>query len=230
MYLHSVICINLTHLGKRGISWHISTVFRKSGNDVLVRYYIHVLNEQTPQDSWTVAAILKDVLKRVRQEVPSVDTAYLRSDNAGCYHGSKILATVPHISTESGVQIKRWDYSEPQSGKGPCDRVAAWVKRKVHAFVSEGHSAQTGEEFVDAASSYGGTKGVSLILATISPPPQKLPQATITDISKYFNFQFNDDGLIAWKAYNIGQGIKIPMSKIYGRHLQSILTTIKAYQ
>ncbi len=36
-----------------------------------------------------------------------------------------MTATISHISTISGIHIKRWDYSEPQSGKGPCDQAAA---------------------------------------------------------------------------------------------------------
>ncbi len=215
--------------GKHGISWHIATVFRKKGNGILVRYYVHVLDQQTPQDSWTVAALLKDVLQRVHQEVPSVDAAYVRSDNAGCYHSNKMASTVHHISAVTGVTIRCWDYSEPQSGKGPCDRVAAWVKRKVQAFIAEGNAALTPEQFIDAAKSYGGTKGASLILGTIEQAPERVPQATISDISKYFNFAYTEDGITVWKAYGIGTGIKIPLSKIQGKHLNSHFTKTKAY-
>ncbi len=83
-----------------------------------------MLDVQTPQDSWTVAAILKDVLKQVHHEVATVDSVYICSDNAGCYHGSKKVAMVPHISAVSDIEIKHWDFSEPQSGKG---HVTEWL-------------------------------------------------------------------------------------------------------
>ncbi len=97
-----------------------------------------------------MSALLKDILKHIKQEVPTITTAYIRSDNAVCYHGSKMTATVPHISEISGVTIKRWDYSEPQSGKGPCDRAAAWIKHRVWDKVAQNQPASTPEQFADA--------------------------------------------------------------------------------
>ncbi len=187
------------------------------------------MDEQTPQDSWAVAAILTDVLSRVKQELPEITTAYIRSDNAGCYHGGRIVATVPHISARSGIAIKRWDYSEPQSGKGPCDRAAAWIKRKVWSHVAENKPARTPAEFAEAAASYGGNRAVSIVLGNVPPPTQNLPQVTITDISKFFNFEYSSSYVKAWKAYGIGAGIIIPMSRLEGRFLDSSFLTVKAY-
>ncbi len=162
-------------------------------------------------------------------ELPNVDAAYLRSDNAGCYHCSKMIATIPHISATSGIKIKRWDYSEPQSGKGPCDRAAAWIKRKVWDRVAENHPAQTAEQFVNAASSYGGIPGVSTILGNVPQSAEQQQQFTIPDISKYFNFEFSEDHITVWQAYNVGSGLKIPLSVVEGKHLQSSFITTKAY-
>ncbi len=195
----------------------------------MVRYYAHVLDEQTPQDSFVVAALLKDILTRVKLELPLVNAAYLRSDHAGCYHGSRMTSTIPHISTVTGIMIKRWDYSEPQSGKGPCDRAAAWIKHRVWDWVAENHPARTPEEFIDAANSYGGIAGVSMILGNVPPQTEKHEQFTIPDISKYYNFQFSETEITVNKAYNIGHGLKIPISTIEGRHLQSVFVKRKAY-
>ncbi len=215
--------------GKRGISWHIATVYRKHNGRVFVRYFAHILDESTPQDSWAVAAILTDVLSRVKREVPDITGAYIRSDNAGCYHGSRIVATVPHISAVSGVTIRRWDYSEPQSGKGPCDRAAACIKRKVWNKVAENNPARTPAEFADAAASYGGTRAVSIVLGNIPIPTQDPPPFTLTDISKFFNFEYGTSYVKAWKAYNIGVGHIVPMSKLEGKFLDSSFVKIKAY-
>ncbi len=144
-----------------------------------------------------------------------------------------MTATVPHISSVSGIQIKRWDYTEPQSGKGPCDRAAAWIKRKVWNRVAENFPARTPEEFVDAASSYGGTEGVSIVLGNVQPPrtvPRQKP-FMIPAISKFFNFEFYDSYVVAWKAYGIGSGHRIPLSNMEGIHLQSMFprTIIKKH-
>ncbi len=176
-----------------------------------------------------MSALLKDILKRIKNEVPTITTAYIRSDNATCYHGGKMTATVPHISEISGVTIKRWDYSEPQSGKGPCDWAAAWIKRRVWDKVAENQPASTPEQLADAAASYGGHKGVSIILGSIAPPEGRQPQAVIADISKLFNFEFSPSSITAWKAFRIGSGIRIPISKVHGKYLESTFTTTKAF-
>ncbi len=68
---------HVMNLGKCGISWHIATVYHKRNGIGFVRYYVHVLDEQTPQDSYVVAALLKDVLHRIKLELPNVTAAYL---------------------------------------------------------------------------------------------------------------------------------------------------------
>ncbi len=207
----------------------MAAAFRKQNGKTLVRYFAHILNEQTPQDTWAVSALLKDILKRIKHEVSTITTAYIRSDNAVCYHGNKMTATVSHISEISGVTTKRWDYSESQSGKGPCDRATAWIKHRVWDKVAENQPASTPEQFADAAASYGGHKGTSIILGTIAPPEGKQPQAVIADISKLFNFEFSPSSITAWKAFRIGSGIAIPMSEVDGKYLESTFTKIKAY-
>ena len=97
---------------------------------------MHVF-ENTPQDANAVVGILEDVLKRVKSENSAIQEAFLRSDNAGCYHSSQTIASVHEISRKSGIFILRWDFSDPQSGKGVCDRVSAWIKRKVRLYVDE---------------------------------------------------------------------------------------------
>jgi len=108
---------------------------------------VHIF-DNAPQDSLTVNALLVDLLRRIKSECLQKRYAILHSDNAGCYHGAQTIASVPEISRGGGLVIKRWDFSDPQSGKGPCDRVAAVVKRKVRLFVDENNKCTNGEEFL----------------------------------------------------------------------------------
>jgi len=110
--------------GKRGIPWHITVaITRQAGNVTAdemqyeMHTYVHVFDHRQ-QDSQAVMAILGDVLQRICQEgVPDmgivIDTAYIRSDNAGCYHSSPIIAAMPQISSTTGVKVARWDFSDP---------------------------------------------------------------------------------------------------------------------
>lgn len=194
--------------GKRGIPWHISSAFWKNATTNLMysRTYVHVI-KQHAQDSKAVTAIMRNVLIRIKQEKPYVDTAYYRSDNAGCYKSAPTLATIKFISEKSHVNIKRYDFSEPQAGKSACDRAAAHIKTHVRAYVHENHKCRNSQEFLVAAMSDGGVRGVTVVQGEIIdgtpvPNPPKLD-----GISLLNNFEFNQDNSVkVWKAYGIGSG------------------------
>ena len=85
----------------------ISIVYNKIAEDVYrVMYYVHIFDVSS-QDSEAVTAILSDVLQRVKREMPSVTTAYIRSDNVGCYHSAQTIASINDISTKTNVHILR---------------------------------------------------------------------------------------------------------------------------
>jgi hypothetical protein len=102
--------------GKRGLSWHITVAFAKRENAYQQRIFVHAF-DQAKQDGQEIVAILLDTMKRIKAELPAVKKAYMRSDNAVCYHGSMTLTAIPKISAESGIAIQRWDFSETQSGQ-----------------------------------------------------------------------------------------------------------------
>ena len=56
-----------------------------------------------------------------------------------------------------------FDFSDPQGGKGACDRKAAHIKSHVRRFVDEGNSVTTPQEFLEAIESHGGIAGVRVV-------------------------------------------------------------------
>jgi hypothetical protein len=131
--------------GKRGLSWHISVVLKrqnseqddeeegesevadddsndddddeKQGDRFEQKVFVHVF-DQCVQDSDVVVAIIKDVLTRVKLNSSRIQAAYIRSDNAGCYHSAQTIISMVQISKETGIKIQRIDFSDPQGGKG----------------------------------------------------------------------------------------------------------------
>ena len=202
-------------------AWHITVaITRRLGTATAdeeqyeLHTYVHVFDHRQ-QDSQAVMAILGDVLQRIRQEkTPDmgivIDTAYIQSDNAECYHSSPIIAAMPQISSTTGVKVARWDFSDPQAGKGPCDRAAASIKRQVRMYIDENHQATSALEFINCATAHGRIKYTSFIYAAVdSPTPYK--QASIPQISFYYHFEFHSQLIMAWKTYKIGNGHSIPL-------------------
>ena len=111
------------------ISWHISVVHWKNDDGYwMYRTFVHVF-EQSTQSSTTVTAILKHVLQEIHEEMPEFDGVFIRSDNARCYKSSTTIASIPTISSATGIKILRWSFSEAQAGKGPCDQKFAKMKK-----------------------------------------------------------------------------------------------------
>ena len=63
----------------------------------------------------------------------------------GYYHCSAMVASLLALSRSTGVWIDRYSFSEPQAGKGPCDRMAAYMKRRVRDHLDRNHDVGEGK-------------------------------------------------------------------------------------
>lgn len=195
--------------GKRGIPWHITHVTARdaTGKSYRTRLYVHVF-PTIAQDAYAVLAVLDDVLHHIHSEMPRVERAYLRSDNAGCYKSAVAITAIPKLSATHEISVRRWDFSEAQSGKGACDRASALVKKNVRLYAAENHKCTNAEEFVACADSYNGVRSATIVHGQLNvQKPAAKPKIPL--ISSYNNFQFEDNGeIIEWQAYKIGPGKK----------------------
>jgi hypothetical protein len=217
--------------GKRGLSWHISVVARKNeqsisnpeetiGDDgstedenaysylIIVHVFDHCV-----QDSEAVVAILRDVLTRTKRGDSSIKNAFIRSDNAGCYHSAQTILSLPRISYQTNIQVRRIDFCDPQGGKGPCDRYAAVIKSHVRRFLHEKHNVTTAVEFVEATYANGGLRGVYAYVARLDELASG-PSSQLTKISLVNNFAFESHGVRVHRSWRVGDGKLIPFSEL----------------
>ena len=108
-------------------------------------YYNHLFNSCS-QDWFAVLSILENLLISVRSSNPKVTKAFLRSDEAGCYHNSQLIVAARDIGQRVGVSIERYDFSEPQSGKDVCDRILCLMKGAIRRYCNEGHDILTARD------------------------------------------------------------------------------------
>ena len=148
---------------KRGISWHISVVARRLNGKLQNQSFVHIV-KNCNQDSSVVIRIMEHILRTLKTENPEISTAFFRQDNAGCYHNATMLAACRSMGDVSGIAVSRVDFSDPQGGKGPCDRKAATIKAHVCRFVNEGHDVQTPKDLETAMLAAEGVPGVRVTL------------------------------------------------------------------
>ena len=68
--------------GKRGLSWHISTVITRDPNlegRLELRSYAHLF-DACQQDWFAVCSIIESTLREIKTEKPHITWVYLRSD------------------------------------------------------------------------------------------------------------------------------------------------------
>lgn len=98
---------SLDWFGKRGVSWHISMVYRKR-NGILERLpYIHIFPGQVSQDASITVAIILDVISSLVRKYPTLHEINLWLDNGGCYKSSETMPKLFHHTTHVKPRMER---------------------------------------------------------------------------------------------------------------------------
>ena len=196
---------------KRGIPWHVTVAIRKSP-DLEMMTFVHIF-PACSQDSYTVLAVMSDVIQQLKTAMPDLKTVFYRQDNAGCYHSSMTIAGAKVAAEKNEVSLEQMDFSDPQGGKGACDRKAATIKSHVRVYLNSGHDVETAAQLKTAIQSDGGVSGVQV--AVCQPPVGSTGSTVKWDgISLLSNIKYGREGMTVWRAYGIGPGKLVPWNKV----------------
>ena len=159
------------------------------------------------QNWFAVLSIIEHTLGHIKAVKPEITEAFLRSDNAGCYHCVYLILSLPSLGDRVGITIKRYDFSDPQAGKDVCDRRIAVIRSHMRRYINEGHDVRDAKDMKTAIESYGGVKGCFAAVVRINTSMKTMAKHSMTGIQSLNNFSFNANGSMkAWKAYNVGPG------------------------
>ena len=148
--------------GKRGIPWHVTVATKREGDEMQILTFVHIF-KPCNQDNCAVLAVMADVIRQLKITVPNLASVYYRQDNAGCYHCGATIVCARVLGEQFGVSIKRLDFSDPQGGKGPCDRKAVTIKSHLRVHLNSGSDIKTPAEMSDAILSSGECPGLTLL-------------------------------------------------------------------
>ena len=168
--------------GKRGINWHVNgVVTRPSSGDLVVVSYVHLLNS-CRQDWYSVLSITEHLFSLIKQRNSSITKAYIRSDEAGCYHNSILISSLPDLGRRHEIEVVRYDHSVPQSGKDVCDRILCPLKASIKRYCNEGHDIVTAEDMHTALKERP-VSGTTTSVCTIEEQNKTLDMNKINDYS-----------------------------------------------
>ena len=184
--------------GKRGISWHITTVTRiVEGHPQMLSFVL--VFQSCNQDSFTVLAIIDDLLKQLKNVMPNVNRVHFRQDNAGCYHSASTLLAIPQLAKKYDINV-RLDFSDPQGGKGSCDRKAAAVKNHMRIYLNSGQDVETPKQMKNAMESSGGMPGVRVMLCDTQNIRKSIP-VKWEGVSFINNVEYGNEGMRVWRSW-----------------------------
>lgn len=199
--------------GKRGIPWHLAVATRKNDNDETEMVtFVHCF-ESCNQDSCSVLAVVDDVFSQLKSIFPEMTSVNVRSDNAGCYHSASTMLTIHQIAVKNGIKLGRLDFSEPQSGKGACDRKAATIKSHMRVHLNSGHDIETASQMMEAIGASGGMDGVRVTVA--GPQPCADMPLKWEGVSYINNIAYSEEGMQVWRAFGVGSGKFLPWEKFF---------------
>ena len=173
---------------------------------------MHVF-QNCSQDSVAVVSIMQDCLASLKKEMPELERADYKQDNAGCYHSGYTIVSANLAGDVAGVVVERNNFSDPQGGKGVCDRQAATIKGDLRIHINEGHDVTTAVELKTAieSSPESCVKASYVSLNASVTPPVKWEGVSLLN-----NFKYEESGIRAWRAFNEGRGKVIPWSQFEG--------------
>ncbi|XP_048586205.1 uncharacterized protein LOC116616791 [Nematostella vectensis] len=176
--------------GKKGKSWHVTVaVTRGEDGELQTKTYVHVFDQCT-QNWFAVHSIIENTLTTIRRTSPEITEAFIRSDNAGCYHSGFLAVSIPSISQRTEIVICRYDFSKPQSGKDVCDRRIAAMKAHMRRYVNEGNDIQSASDIKAALETFGGVKGCYVAVVAVDETQQTTTKHGLKGIQSFHNFRF----------------------------------------
>ena len=208
--------------GKRGIPWHVTVATKREGDEMQMLTFVHIF-KPCNQDNCAVLAVMVDVIRQLKITVPNLASVYYRQDNAGCYHCGASIVCAGVLGEQFGVSIKRLDFSDPQGGKGPCDRKAATIKSHMRVHLNSGSDIETPAQMSDAILSSGGVSVVNVTLCESATPLEQ--SLKVEDVSLINTVEYNGDGIRVWKAYGVGPGKLLKLENPPLSELPSLTST-----
>ena len=195
---------------KRGMNWHVSCAVASDGKgNFFVSFYNHLFNSCS-QDWFSVLSFFESLLITVCSSNPKVKKAYLKSDEAGCYHNSQLIVAARDVGERVGVSLQRYDFSEPQSGKDVCDRILCPLKGAIRRYCNEGHNVLTASDMHTALKERP-VQGCTASVCHVNETKKGIDIKKLQQFSAMHDFSYQQDGLSVegipswpWQTYSVG--------------------------
>ena len=196
------------YFGKKGMSMHIDVFISQHDGKLKKHVYVSLIY-RCEQGTSSIISIADAVLDQFQEDEPAINKLLAKFDNAGCYHGNYSAEGIYGLCKKKNIELRNYDYNEPQCGKDQCDRESTAAKTIIRSYVDAGNDIVTAE---DALHYDYGLKNAKVSMVKIENSLLKGPK--ISKISDYHSIEFLNDHMKLWRYYGIGEGIEQPYNNL----------------
>ena len=183
------------------LSLHLDVFFYKSKNKDIVKFTYFTGIERCDQGLVDVLSISDVVLEEFKQDLPSVNMLFCKSDNANCYHSNFAAEGFYHLCKQHGIQLLRYDYNEPSKGKDQCDRESATAKALLRKYVDAGNDLANANDIYSGLHYASGVANAKVAVIDIDKKVGKVVAQEIPFITQYRSFKFQEDTIKVWRCF-----------------------------
>ena len=133
-------------------------------------------------------------LQVIKTKYPAIKNVSLRSDEAGCYHNSILIAAINDIALRLNMTVVSYDYSELQYGKDICDSIICPMK-----YCNEGNDILTAED-IRKALLQRHVKGATATACMVDDSNTTIDIKKIKLFTRYHNIGFENFGICVRRA------------------------------
>jgi hypothetical protein len=189
---------------KRVISWHVSVLAFNENGFLKTLAIVHLL-EHASQDSDCVIGILDSLFRIISSnfENPTINTG---SDNAACYHSQDVTCLLPLFADKHKVNLESYLFSEPQMGKGICDRKISVLKRTLIQYVNDGNNITNTDQMKNAFLSNPDLKDTIILCCSPNESLNFKKKISFDGISKYHSILYESEKIKFFRYHGIGSG------------------------
>ena len=150
------------------------------------------------------------VLEEFKQDLPSVNMLFCKSDNANCYHINFAAEGLYHLCKQHGIQLLRHDYNEPSKGKDQCDRDSATVKALLRNYVDAVNDLANANDIYSGLHYALSVTNAKVAVIDIDQKIRKVAAQEIPFTTQYHSFKFQEDTIKIQRYFDIGEGVEVP--------------------
>ena len=119
-----------------------------------------------------------------------------------------------------GIDVCRYDYSQPQCSKDVCDRILCPMKSRIRRFCDEGHDIFTAADMKRALSERPVIGTIACVRA-VDETTKTLEVKKMVGFKRLHNFQFEEKGIRVWRSYGKGPGEEFPFDQLVSQSQES---------